>query len=205
MVPIWYDIFSTDCNASRNRLTYILLQRGNPMGGIVFTTAFTGSYVQANEWHNFNGGNQFCFKACDSRGPNAAELCQHIYDTQGCGFNAPSNARDGVFESCAGDNQAPPGQGQAVPASSQCSTFASTAIYGASATEIAPIPGASTIHFSSTPTAPKPSSTAAPAPTNAGTKSSTAPGAANTGGAISTGVSGLGFVGLATLVFGLLL
>ncbi|KAF8160414.1 macrophage activating glycoprotein [Pholiota molesta] len=116
--------------------------RGNPMGGVVYTQAFAdnGTYTQVVEWHNFNGGNTFCLKACDPSGSNDAGLCQHIYDTQGCGFNAPSNARDGVFESCAGNSQAPPGQGVAVPASSSCSTFASTDIYGGGVT--VRVPGA---------------------------------------------------------------
>ncbi|KAF8888460.1 hypothetical protein CPB84DRAFT_1786113 [Gymnopilus junonius] len=125
--------------------------RGNPIGGLVFSNAWTGTFLQAKEWHNFNGDNTFCFKACDPRGANAANLCQHIFDTQGCGFNAPSNAKDGVFESCAGDSQNPPGQGPATPpASSLCSQFQSTDIYGGG-TQV-PIPGASTISFSSTPT-----------------------------------------------------
>jgi hypothetical protein len=73
---------------------------------------------------SFNGGNAFCLKACDPRGPRARELCNNIYDTQGCGFNAPSGARNNVFESCASDNQNPPGVGAAVPpASSLCSNF----------------------------------------------------------------------------------
>ncbi|KAF9534068.1 hypothetical protein CPB83DRAFT_845045 [Crepidotus variabilis] len=160
-------------------------QRGNPIGGILFTNAWTGTYVQANEYHNFMGSNQFCLKACDPTKGHAADYCQHIYDTQGCGFNAPSNAKDGVFESCAGDSQAFPGAGVAVPASSQCSTFASTAIYGAGATTTAAIPGASTISFSTTPR-PKPtaSSSAQSSGSASGSKSSTAPSASSTSGAM---------------------
>ena len=124
---------------------------------MLYTQAFAdnGTYTQVVEWHecvsfyvvssqlhynlifsrdSFNGSNMFCFKACDPSRPNDAALCQHIFDTEGCSFNAPSNARDGVFESCAGDSQAPPGQGTAVPASSSCSTFASTDIYGGGVT-----------------------------------------------------------------------
>ncbi|KAJ3511014.1 hypothetical protein NLJ89_g4345 [Agrocybe chaxingu] len=83
-------------------------RRGNPMGGLLFTNAWTGGMIQSVEWHNFNGANMFCLKACDPRGPRAPQMCEHIYDTQGCGFNTPSNARRGAFESCASDSQNPP-------------------------------------------------------------------------------------------------
>ncbi|KAF8957739.1 hypothetical protein BDZ97DRAFT_86893 [Flammula alnicola] len=139
--------------------------RGNPMGGVVYTQAFNGSYTQVIEWHNFNGGNTFCLKACDPSRPNGPALCQHIYDTQGCDFNAPSNARDGVFESCAGDSQNPPGQGAPiVPASSSCSTFASTDIY-AGCTAV-PLPGATAAPTSS---CAKPTTTSASASVSAPT------------------------------------
>lgn len=124
---------------------------------------------------SFMGSNIFCLKACDPSLPDDDRYCEHIYDTQGCGFNAPSNARDGVFESCASDNQPMPGQGPPIaPQSSQCSTFASTDIYGPSATVRVPIPGASTMSFSSiprpTPTSSTSSTTSATATTsNSGT------------------------------------
>ncbi|PPQ66939.1 hypothetical protein CVT24_008536 [Panaeolus cyanescens] len=138
--------------------------RGNPMGGIMFTNAFTGHYDQVVEWHNFMGSNKFCLKACDQRTPNAARFCEHIFDRIGCEYNAPSNARDGVFESCAGESQDFPGvytdsMGQVqtfsqppesigpiatipytprVPSSSQCSQFRSAEIYGGHVT--VPVP-----------------------------------------------------------------
>ncbi|KAF5334546.1 hypothetical protein D9611_013823 [Ephemerocybe angulata] len=128
--------------------------RGNPMGGVIFSTAFGGSAKQVIEWHNFVGGNKFCFKACDPAGPNAAHFCEHIYDRIGCDYNIPNAAQDKVFESCLGDNQDYPGvytsNGQVmtytqpaeslgaistmpytpkVPASSSCSTFESAKVY----------------------------------------------------------------------------
>lgn len=133
--------------------------RGNPMGGIVYSNAWTGSYLQVMEWHNFIGSDAFCFKACDPRGPNAAHFCEHIFDRIGCAYNAPNNAKPGVFESCEGDNQDFPGiyteNGQVktytqpaeslgpistmpyqpkVPASSNCKTFESSSIFAALAT-----------------------------------------------------------------------
>ena len=134
--------------------------RGNPLGGLVYTNAFNASngdndtYTQAIEWHNFMGGNSFCFKVCDPAGANAANYCQHIYDRIGCAYNAPNNAQNGTFEACLGDNQDFPGiytsDGQVVtytqpaeslgaistmpytpvvPASSSCTTFASADLY----------------------------------------------------------------------------
>jgi hypothetical protein len=83
--------------------------RGNPLGAIMFSTAWTGSYVQVIEWTNFMGGNSFCLKACDPSRPNAASYCQHIYDRIGCAYNAPNNAQDKVFESCDSDDADFPG------------------------------------------------------------------------------------------------
>ncbi|KAI4524472.1 hypothetical protein K525DRAFT_235622 [Schizophyllum commune Loenen D] len=132
--------------------------RGNPMGGLVYSTAFSSdnnAYTQMIEWHNFMGGNAFCFKVCDPSNEHAADYCQHIYDRIGCAYNAPNNAQDKVFESCEGDLQDFPGvytgeDGQVttytqpaeslgaittmpyqprVPASSNCQTFESTALY----------------------------------------------------------------------------
>lgn len=59
---------------------------------------------------SFNGNNIFCLKACDPSGPRPARYCEHIFDIMGCGFNAPSDAKDGVFESCASESQDPPGE-----------------------------------------------------------------------------------------------
>jgi hypothetical protein len=128
--------------------------RGNPMGGIKFSTAFTGSPQQAIEWHNFVGGNRFCMKLCDPAGPNAAHFCEHVFDRIGMDYNCPTAAKDGVFESCEGDNQdypgtytqngvvmtytQPPESDGAIstipftprtPSSSNCQTFSSAALY----------------------------------------------------------------------------
>ncbi|EGG09539.1 uncharacterized protein MELLADRAFT_124013 [Melampsora larici-populina 98AG31] len=90
--------------------------RGNPLGGLVYSTAFgknaTGSDpIQVIEWTSFVGSNTFCFKACDPAGPDAAKLCEHIYDRIGCEYNMPANyaAIKGTFQSCKGVNQLPVG------------------------------------------------------------------------------------------------
>ncbi len=101
------------------------------------------------------GSNSFCFKVCDPAGPNAAALCQHIYDRIGVSYNCPSAAQNGTFEVCDSDNQDPPGiytdasgavqtysqppeslgvistlpYTPKVPSSSNCVQYASTALF----------------------------------------------------------------------------
>lgn len=135
-------------------------QRGNPLGSLVYSNAFNTSggpaYTQVIEWTYFVGGGSFCFKACDPAGPNAAELCQHVYDRVGCLYNAPANypSINGTFQSCKGENQLPVGNyveggvtkvwtqpaeslgpistipyTPAIPATSDCTTYTSAALY----------------------------------------------------------------------------
>ncbi|KAG8808188.1 hypothetical protein FRC17_004061 [Serendipita sp. 399] len=132
-------------------------QRGNPLGGLLFTNAWGGGYVQAVEWHNFMGGGLFCLKACDPSRPNAARYCEHIFDRIGCWYNAPAAYREDTFDSCLGESQDFPGiytgsngvvstytqppeslgpittmpYQPTTPASSQCTTYTSSLIYTA--------------------------------------------------------------------------
>ncbi|GAA6042270.1 hypothetical protein JCM8097_000607 [Rhodosporidiobolus ruineniae] len=99
-------------------------QRGNPLGGLVFSTAFGDNstsngtladgtvYQQVVQWHNFMGGGTFCLKACDPAWENGWAVCEHIFDRIGCKYNAPADyaAINGTFQSCEGQNQLPPGQ-----------------------------------------------------------------------------------------------
>ncbi|KAH8829730.1 hypothetical protein DL96DRAFT_1706579 [Flagelloscypha sp. PMI_526] len=137
--------------------------RGNPMGGLAFSTAWTGkndSYTQVIEWHNFMGGNTFCFKVCNPSKSHAADYCQHIFDRIGCAYNAPNSAKNGTFERCEGEVQDFPGvytdasgatqtfsqppEGVApsppytprVPASSNCVQFKSAELFSSIATVI---------------------------------------------------------------------
>lgn len=133
--------------------------RGNPLGGLVYSTAWSGgnnnTYEQVIEWHNFMGGSVFCFKICNPAGANAANFCQHIYDRIGCAYNAPNNAQNGTFETCDGADQDYPGiytdsagnvqtytqppeslgaissipYTPKVPASSNCVTYTSSLLY----------------------------------------------------------------------------
>ncbi|KAJ1304385.1 hypothetical protein OPQ81_005536 [Rhizoctonia solani] len=152
-------------------------RRGNPPWWIVV------------EWHNFMGADMFCLKACDPTDPNDDKYCEHIFDRIGCQYNAPAAYRDGVFESCEGENQDFPGvytnaAGQVVtytqppeslgaittmpyqprvPASSNCVTFQSAALYtgvaGASASTTA---GASGTRTAATAVSPSASGSSSP-------------------------------------------
>ncbi|KAJ3758749.1 hypothetical protein EV360DRAFT_43257 [Lentinula raphanica] len=90
--------------------------RGNPIGGLLYSNAFpsnngdNSTYQQGKRWTYFMGGNMFCAKICDDTQPNAEALCQHIYDRIGCAYNAPSNAQNGTFVACKGDDMSPVGQ-----------------------------------------------------------------------------------------------
>ncbi|KAJ7666521.1 hypothetical protein B0H17DRAFT_1162508 [Mycena rosella] len=60
--------------------------QGNPIGGLVFSTAF-GNLEQVFEW----------------TGSNAPGYCQHIYGTLGCAWNMPGSYANG-FDSCHADS-----------------------------------------------------------------------------------------------------
>ncbi|RDB21988.1 hypothetical protein Hypma_011168 [Hypsizygus marmoreus] len=170
--------------------------RGNPLGGLVYSNAYTDSFKQVIEWHNFMGSDTFCFKACDPAGPNAARFCEHVYDRIGCAYNAPNNAQSGVFISCQGDNQDFPGvyvqngvtqtyqqppeslgpitsipYTPRVPASSSCTQFASESIYAAGATVSASEPTSSTSSGSSSSSSSESSSGSTSATSVSGTTS----------------------------------
>ncbi|KAM0788447.1 hypothetical protein ACM66B_001581 [Microbotryomycetes sp. NB124-2] len=134
-------------------------QRGNPIGGLLFSNAWGRSssgaaFQQVINWHNFMGSDTFCLKACNPSWDYDYRMCEHIYDRSGCAVNAPAAYRDGVFESCLSDDQLAPGiyvglNGQTstwtqgpegtplgdlpyvpfTPASSQCTAYQSAALY----------------------------------------------------------------------------
>ncbi|KAG6897268.1 hypothetical protein C0992_002920 [Termitomyces sp. T32_za158] len=201
--------------------------RGNPMGGIMFSNAWSkgnnNAYQQVIEWHNFMGGNAFCLKACDPAGPNAAKFCQHIYDRIGCAYNAPNNAQNGTFEACLGDNQDFPGiytdangavqtytqppealgaistmpYQPKVPASSSCTPYQSAQLYSLIATVSGNAPVAT-----ATPTvsgASAHSSGASDAPASSSKTASAATASATDNSASTVAVSSI--VGLVGVVF----
>ncbi|GAA95539.1 uncharacterized protein L969DRAFT_92670 [Mixia osmundae IAM 14324] len=83
---------------------------GNPIGGLVFTNAFSAnkSETQAHEWTMFVSSNQFCVRVC-KEGGYGTSYCQHVYDVMGCDWNMPANYDAGVLESCVGDSDIPMG------------------------------------------------------------------------------------------------
>ena len=197
--------------------------RGNPLGGLFYSTAWSSdktTYQQVIEWNNFMGGNAFCLKACDPAGPNAARFCEHIYDRIGCAFNSPNKAQNGTFESCAGDNQDYPGiytdpTGQVqtytqppeslgvistmpytpkVPASSNCVSYTSSAIYAALPTATGIIPSSSSGSGTVRPTGTKTSSGSGPSNTAGGSTSSSAAGLKVGSAILSFGVGAVGVV-----------
>ena len=199
--------------------------RGNPLGGLFYSTAWSSdktTYEQVIEWNNFMGGNSFCLKACDPAGPNAARFCEHIYDRIGCAYNSPNSAQNGTFESCSGDNQDFPGiytdaSGQVqtytqppeslgaissmpytakIPASSNCVTFTSSAIYAAlpTATGILPSSSGSSSGVSSRSTGTKTSGGSGPSNTAGGSNSGSAAGLKVGSAILSFGVGAVGVV-----------
>ncbi|KAJ7129861.1 manno protein [Mycena crocata] len=181
--------------------------RGNPLGALLYSNAWSGktdSFQQVIEWHNFMGSGQFCFKACDPAGPDAAKFCEHVYDRIGCEYNAPNAAKNGTFESCLGENQDFPGiytengavvtykqpaealgeiatmpYTPRVPASSSCTPFTSSVLYAAIGTPTASAGASGSGPASSKPTGATPS----------GGSGSATPSATGTGAASALGVS----------------
>ena len=92
-------------------------------------------------------------KVCNPNGPNPAGYCQHTLDRIGIAYNMPNNAQNGTFEMCDTDAMDIPGEyvvnGQTssyaqpaesvsigtlpftprIPASSNCVTYQSSALY----------------------------------------------------------------------------
>ncbi|KZV83513.1 hypothetical protein EXIGLDRAFT_777472 [Exidia glandulosa HHB12029] len=147
--------------------------RGNPIGGVTYSNnlpSSPGTMTQSPVWHYFIGGDVFCMKLCDAKAPNAMGLCEHIYDTYGCGVNVPAAYKDGVFESCLGDDQLPVKPGVTdIPASSSCTPAQSASLYNALPT--VSTPGATTTPRSSGTTTPR-GTTPTRSPTGSGASSS---------------------------------
>jgi hypothetical protein len=173
-------------------------QRGNPLGALLFSNAWTGDFVQATEWHNFMGGGTFCLKACDPSKANAPRYCEHIFDRIGCQYNAPAAYVDDVFLSCDGDSQDFPGiytdasgvvqtytqpdealgpistmpYTAKIPASSNCQTFNSATLFAGA-------PTATIATSTSTSAATTRATTRVQSSTVTGTRNSTSTGAAS--------------------------
>ncbi|PWN28730.1 hypothetical protein BDZ90DRAFT_129162 [Jaminaea rosea] len=82
---------------------------GNPVGGLVYTRAYTGQFQRVYEWQNFISDREFCFRACNPKGANQKEWCPHIYDVMGCYWNEPANYNAGSWDQCDGTEGEWPG------------------------------------------------------------------------------------------------
>lgn len=189
--------------------------RGNPLGGLMYSNAWSGggeNYEQVIEWNLFIGGNAFCFKACDPKAnTNGVNLCENRYDETGCAYNMPNAAQNNQFVACEGEDQLRVGvyvengqtmtwtQGQGeppytpvIPASSNCVTYTSSVLYASAITDTN-IP-------SQTPTGASGGPTNTPKPSGASTGSGAHP--SNTaGGNSGTGAaSGLVATGMTSLL-----
>jgi hypothetical protein len=172
--------------------------------------------------HSFMGGNAFCIKACDPSKPDDEKYCEHRLDRIGCAYNSPNNAQNGTFESCEGENQEFPGvytlNGQVmtysqppeslgpitsmpytarIPASSNCVTYTSSAIYTG-------LPSPS-IQLNAAPTSAPSSGTAtrSGSGTASGSRTGSAQNVQNTSNdATSLAISGISFLGVVfSLIF----
>jgi len=154
-------------------------EQGNPLGGLVYTNGFgmdsasfqsldtsgqftqNQSYTQVIEWIDFIGAGYFCLKMCNPDDPNAASLCNHIYDEIGCTYNALADyaAINNTYTVCDSDDMEPPGvfttdgtvttwfQPQTgavvppytptIPASSNCVTYSSAQLFASAASDSA--------------------------------------------------------------------
>ncbi|KAH8118033.1 hypothetical protein DFH11DRAFT_1571992 [Phellopilus nigrolimitatus] len=203
-------------------------EQGNPLGGLVYSNGFGQSsssfqslvgsgnltsnqtYTQVIEWIDFIGGGQFCMKMCNPNDPNAAALCNHIYDEVGCSYNALANygSINGTFEVCDSDDMTPPGvfttngatttwfQPQTgavvppytptIPSSSNCQTYSSSQLFAAVATDASVVGSAS----------------ASAASTSAASHSASASGAGKTSGSSSSASTSFGTDAMPFIVVG---
>jgi len=83
---------------------------GNPMGGLVYSTAFSSdgvTYQQIHHWNYFVGGNMTGIKICNPAGDQS--YCQNTLDRIGLPYNMPNDAQNGTFEVCDSDLMDIPG------------------------------------------------------------------------------------------------
>ncbi|KAI0317525.1 hypothetical protein OF83DRAFT_128814 [Amylostereum chailletii] len=90
-------------------------ERGNPIGGLMYSSAFESSPHQITWWTSFIGSNQFCIKICNPTGQNNPGYCQHTLDRIGLSYNCPSKYTigggfaEGEFEVCDSEHMTVPG------------------------------------------------------------------------------------------------
>jgi len=177
-------------------------ENGNPMGGMVYGNQANGTGPAPQQypwWTEFIGGGVMAIKVCNPNGPNPSGYCQHTLDRIGIQYNMPNQAQNGTFEVCDTDAMAIPGEyvvnGQtssyaqpaesvpitsvpyspSVPASSNCVTYQSSAIFSSFASLFPTTTGAS-------------SPTGSGASKNTGTRAGSSASATSTSGSNGAGV-----------------
>ncbi len=106
-------------------------EQGNPLGALVYTNAFdmnadafdaalssnqlygnTSNEQQNIYWVYFIGDGIFCIKICNPSNPNAAKLCNNVYDEIGCSYNAVADYGqiNGTYTVCDSTDMTQPGQ-----------------------------------------------------------------------------------------------
>jgi hypothetical protein len=145
-------------------------ENGNPMGGMVYGNQPNGTGPAPQQypwWTEFIGGGVMAMKVCNPTGPNPTGYCQHTLDRIGIQYNMPNKAQNGTFEVCDTDAMAIPGEyvvngvtssyaqpaesvpitsvpyTPSIPASSNCVTYQSSAIFSSFASLFPTTSGAS--------------------------------------------------------------
>ena len=66
---------------------------GNPIGGLVYTTAYSGKHEQIHEWMSEISATSFCFRGCLGTNATSQMLCSHVYDEMGCDVSSERAGR----------------------------------------------------------------------------------------------------------------
>jgi len=84
--------------------------QGNPIGGNV-TSNVTGKDVSYQEWMNYVGFDNLCFRICYAGADDAkpTDVCNHVFDKVGCRWVMPGDYTPDSFDSCEADAAYPPG------------------------------------------------------------------------------------------------
>ncbi|KAJ7910637.1 hypothetical protein B0H13DRAFT_2329170 [Mycena leptocephala] len=155
--------------------------RGNPLGGLVYSTAWSNNndtYDQVIEWHNFMGGNQFCFKACDPPAPTRPIIASTSTTASAASAREPRPISTLPYD-------------PKVPASSSCTQYSSADLYSA----------LGTITSSASAGASVTGAAAKSGASGSATRSGESAGASATGGTTQSGAEVLG-VSLVSTVLG---
>ncbi|GAA5869134.1 hypothetical protein JCM8547_008706 [Rhodosporidiobolus lusitaniae] len=198
---------------------------GNPLGGLVYSSGLPGgdnsTLEQAVEWNMFIGSGVFCLKLCSPNQPSGINYCENTYDRMGCNYNMPASYTDNEFTDCDSDlqlrvgvyvgddnktstySQPPEGTEPAppytpsIPATSNCKTYESTALWAAATTTSASSGSASSAKKTGT-------SDASSSNSSSSSSSSSSSDSGSGGSATATLFASTGFLALVAGMFAVL-